>query len=165
MFHFSASLVPLSLITGLFIWISKNNNSATFIIFATACGFAYLWATYIVPETANLSLEDIDSLFESSAWKEEATVKHQVIKNFDIFFFPSPLTCIFFFFFFFVYIDRTGLRIDGIDSRISRRSGVNWRSDGNITCIWRVRDTLSRKRLYVLRPIESAPREFVKEDI
>jgi len=52
--------------------------SATFITFATACGFAYLWATYIVPETANVSLEEIDSLFESSAWKEEAAVKHQI---------------------------------------------------------------------------------------
>ena len=53
-------------------------NSATFIIFSTACGFAYLWATYIIPETANVSLEEVDSLFESSAAKEDATIKNQV---------------------------------------------------------------------------------------
>ena len=82
MFHFSASSVPpiYKFKTEI---SNNNNNSATFIIFATASGLAYLWATYIVPETANVSLEEIDSLFESSAWKEEAAVKHQV--KFDIF--------------------------------------------------------------------------------
>lgn len=53
---------------------------ATFITFATACGFAYLWATYIVPETANVSLEEIDTLFESAVLKEEIAVKRQVKK-------------------------------------------------------------------------------------
>ena len=53
---------------------------ATFITFATACGFAYLWATYIVPETANVSLEEIDTLFESAVLKEEIAVKRQVNK-------------------------------------------------------------------------------------
>ena len=46
--------------------------------FATACGFQYLWATYIVPETANVSLEEIDSLFGSSTLKDEVALKHQV---------------------------------------------------------------------------------------
>ena len=55
--------------------------------FATACGFAYLWATYIVPETANVSLEEIDSLFGSSTLKEEADVKQEVKKKFP---FSSP---------------------------------------------------------------------------
>ena len=40
-----------------------------------------MWATYIVPETANVSLEEIDTLFESAVLKEEIAVKRQV-KNF-----------------------------------------------------------------------------------
>ena len=80
------------------------DDSATFITFATACGFAYLWATYIVPETANVSLEEIDSLFESSAWKEEAAVKHQV----DIFLsFLLYLVEVFVFFFLFCGLYRS----------------------------------------------------------
>ena len=67
-------------------------NRATFITFATACGFAYLWATYIVPETANVSLEEIDTLFESSVLKEEGAVKRQV--------FLSNFLGLFLFFFF-----------------------------------------------------------------
>ena len=63
-------------------------DRATFITFSTACGFAYLWATYIVPETANVSLEEIDTLFESSVLKEEGAVKRQVFLFFlDCFFF------------------------------------------------------------------------------
>jgi hypothetical protein len=60
-------------------------NSATFITFATACGLAYIWATYIVPETANVSLEEIDSLFDSSAGKDETAVKDQVKSPFFFF--------------------------------------------------------------------------------
>ena len=106
MFHFSASSVPLSIFF-FYLNFNNNNNSATFIIFTTASGLAYLWATYIVPETANVSLEKIDSLFESSAWKEEAAVKYQV--KFDIFFFSKPTFEIFF------RIDRTGIEIGGFD--------------------------------------------------
>ena len=32
-------------------------------------------ATYIFPETTNVFPEEVDLLFESSAWKEEAAVK------------------------------------------------------------------------------------------
>ena len=79
------------------------NSSATFITFATACGFACLWATYIVPETANVSLEEIGSLFESSAWKEEAAVKYQVdiFLSFLLSFFTSLN-----FFLWFIYIEQ-----------------------------------------------------------
>ena len=75
-------------------------------IFATACGFAYLWATYIVPETANVSLEEIDSLFNSSAGKEDAIMKRQVKTNDKNLFFSSSarfldLFSFFLFFFFF----------------------------------------------------------------
>ncbi|KAF8161635.1 general substrate transporter [Crassisporium funariophilum] len=51
--------------------------SLTFIIFASACMLAYLWATYFVPETANVSLEEIDSLFRSSAGREDVALKQQ----------------------------------------------------------------------------------------
>ncbi|KAF9523721.1 general substrate transporter [Crepidotus variabilis] len=50
----------------------------TFLIFATACVCAYIWSTYYVPETANVSLEEIDKLFRSSAGQEEATLKTEI---------------------------------------------------------------------------------------
>lgn len=52
--------------------------SGTFMIFSTACFFAYLWSTYLVPETANVSLEEIDAIFTSSAGREDLEVKHQI---------------------------------------------------------------------------------------
>jgi hypothetical protein len=39
---------------------------------------AYGWATYFVPETANLSLEETDKLFRSSAEREDMALKRQV---------------------------------------------------------------------------------------
>ena len=100
-------------------------------IFATACGFAYLWATYIVPETANVSLEEIDSLFNSSAGKEDAIMKRQVKTNDKNLFFSSSARFLdlfsFFLFFasgrkliFFCYLDRGRVGIEGFDSRFSR---------------------------------------------
>lgn len=53
-------------------------HSFTFLVFAGACGLAHFWATYYVPETANISLEEIDKLFKSSAGQEEAEMKEQV---------------------------------------------------------------------------------------
>lgn len=50
----------------------------TFGVFGTACFLAYLWATYIVPETANVSLEMIDELFRSPASQEDMVLKRQV---------------------------------------------------------------------------------------
>ena len=44
---------------------------------------AYLWATYIVPETANVSLEMIDEVFRSPANQEDIVVKRQVRMTFD----------------------------------------------------------------------------------
>jgi hypothetical protein len=46
--------------------------------FAIACFLAYFWATYVVPETANVPLEEVDALFRSSAGAEDAAVKRQV---------------------------------------------------------------------------------------
>jgi hypothetical protein len=50
----------------------------TFGVFGSACYLAYLWATYIVPETANVSLEMIDEVFRSPASREDVVVKRQV---------------------------------------------------------------------------------------
>ncbi|CAL1711576.1 unnamed protein product [Somion occarium] len=52
--------------------------SGTFIIFASACFLGYFWSTYSVPETANVSLEEIDAVFGSSAGREDAELKHQI---------------------------------------------------------------------------------------
>jgi hypothetical protein len=46
--------------------------------FSIACFLAYFWATYLVPETANVSLEEIDAVFKSSAGVEDAVLKRQV---------------------------------------------------------------------------------------
>ena len=46
--------------------------------FAVACFLAYFWGTYVVPETANVSLEEIDAVFKSSAGVEDAALKRQV---------------------------------------------------------------------------------------
>jgi hypothetical protein len=47
-------------------------------VFGSACFFAYLWATYVVPETANVPLEAIDELFRSPASQDDILVKKQV---------------------------------------------------------------------------------------
>ncbi|KAJ7577056.1 hypothetical protein C8J56DRAFT_972215 [Mycena floridula] len=53
------------------------STSGTFLVFATACFLAYFWASRI-PETANVSLEEIDKMFRSSAGAEDAILKHQI---------------------------------------------------------------------------------------
>lgn len=46
--------------------------------FSTACFVAYLWSTYYVPETANVPLEEVDTLFRSSVGREDTLLKRQV---------------------------------------------------------------------------------------
>ena len=46
--------------------------------FACACFTAFLWSIHIVPETANISLEEIDSIFNSSAAQEDLQRKFEV---------------------------------------------------------------------------------------
>ncbi|KAK0437942.1 MFS monosaccharide transporter [Desarmillaria tabescens] len=53
-------------------------SAATFMIFSTACFLAYLWATYSVPETANVSLEEIDAVFGTSSGQDDELVRQQV---------------------------------------------------------------------------------------
>ncbi|KAI0796273.1 hypothetical protein BC629DRAFT_1592504 [Irpex lacteus] len=52
--------------------------SATFMVFSTACFLGYFWSTYIVPETGNVSLEEMDEVFGSSAAAEDNNLKHQI---------------------------------------------------------------------------------------
>ncbi|KAF8450726.1 general substrate transporter [Boletus edulis BED1] len=47
------------------------SSVATFMTFACACFAAFLWSSYIIPETANVSLEEIDRVFNSSAAQED----------------------------------------------------------------------------------------------
>ncbi|TFK50832.1 MFS monosaccharide transporter [Heliocybe sulcata] len=50
----------------------------TFMIFSIACFFGYLWSTYTIPETAGVSLEEIDRFFRSSVGKEDAELRSEV---------------------------------------------------------------------------------------
>lgn len=65
----------IGLATPLFMELSA---SGTFLIFATACFLGYFWSTYIVPETANVSLEEIDAVFGSSAGQEDIRLKAEI---------------------------------------------------------------------------------------
>ncbi|EJF56849.1 MFS general substrate transporter [Dichomitus squalens LYAD-421 SS1] len=56
----------------------ERSASGTFVVFATACFAGYVWSTYCVPETANISLEEIDAVFGSSAGREDVAIKHQI---------------------------------------------------------------------------------------
>ena len=47
-------------------------------IFSTACFLGYFWSTYIIPETGNVSLEEMDEVFGSSAAAEDNNLKDQV---------------------------------------------------------------------------------------
>ncbi|KAK0493038.1 MFS monosaccharide transporter [Armillaria luteobubalina] len=56
----------------------EHSAAGTFMIFSTACFLAYLWATYSVPETANVSLEEIDAVFGTSLGKDDDLVRRQI---------------------------------------------------------------------------------------
>ncbi|KAJ7612035.1 general substrate transporter [Mycena polygramma] len=52
--------------------------AGTFLTFATACFLAYLWATYSVPETAGVALEDMDRVFGNEVGREDASRRREV---------------------------------------------------------------------------------------
>ncbi|KAJ7189121.1 MFS monosaccharide transporter [Mycena filopes] len=52
--------------------------AGTFLTFASACFLAYLWATYSVPETAGVALEDMDRVFGSEIGREDAKRRKEV---------------------------------------------------------------------------------------
>ncbi|KAG7091343.1 hypothetical protein E1B28_010386 [Marasmius oreades] len=56
----------------------EYSPAGTFLIFAAACFTAYLWASWRVPETANVSLEEVDSMFKSSAGRDELALRRQI---------------------------------------------------------------------------------------
>jgi len=61
--------------------LMENSPAMTFGVFGSACFVAYLWSTYVVPETANVSLEMIDEVFRSPAGQEDMLVKRQVERD------------------------------------------------------------------------------------
>ncbi|KAJ7175065.1 MFS monosaccharide transporter [Mycena crocata] len=56
----------------------EASPAGTFATFATACFLAYLWATYIVPETAGVALEDMDRVFGTEVGREDAVRRRDV---------------------------------------------------------------------------------------
>jgi len=65
----------IGLLTPVFVDLSA---SLTFFIFALACALAHVWATYSVPETANVPLEEIDKLFKAQAGMEERVLREEI---------------------------------------------------------------------------------------
>ncbi|KAI0058648.1 general substrate transporter [Artomyces pyxidatus] len=65
--------------------LMEASPSITFGVFACACFAAYLWSTYVVPETANVSLEMIDEVFNSSAGREDMLLKKQVERDLGLY--------------------------------------------------------------------------------
>ncbi|KAJ7834979.1 MFS monosaccharide transporter, partial [Mycena olivaceomarginata] len=65
----------IGLITPVMIEVSA---AGTFLTFASACFLAYLWATYSVPETAGVALEDMDRVFGSEVGREDAARRREV---------------------------------------------------------------------------------------
>lgn len=47
-------------------------------IFACACFGAYLWSSYVVPETAGVSLEEMDAVFGSAAGQKDRKRKFEL---------------------------------------------------------------------------------------
>ncbi|KAH9064027.1 general substrate transporter [Lactarius vividus] len=63
----------------------ESSPALTFGVFGSACFFAYLWATYVVPETANIPLEAIDELFRSPATHDDILAKKQVERELGLY--------------------------------------------------------------------------------
>lgn len=60
---------------------SDDSSSTTFAIFGFACLGAAQWAWARVPETAGVSLEEIDVLFASEAGREDARLRQEVSRR------------------------------------------------------------------------------------
>ncbi|KAG2073755.1 general substrate transporter [Suillus decipiens] len=58
--------------------LMEMSSAATFMIFACACFGAYLWSSYVVPETAGISLEEMDAVFGSTAGQEDRKRKFEL---------------------------------------------------------------------------------------
>ncbi|KAI5117978.1 hypothetical protein M0805_004911 [Coniferiporia weirii] len=53
----------------------------TFTLFSLACFGASLWSRICVPETAGVSLEEIDRLFSSDAGREDAELRQEIMQE------------------------------------------------------------------------------------
>ncbi|KAL4079104.1 general substrate transporter [Scleroderma citrinum] len=62
----------------------ESSAAATFLLFATACFAAYIWSTYLVPETAGISLEEMDAVFGTAAGTEYGKAKEELEQEFGI---------------------------------------------------------------------------------
>ncbi|KAI5988218.1 hypothetical protein EDD15DRAFT_2389359 [Pisolithus albus] len=62
----------------------QSSAGATFFLFGTACFAAHFWSTYFVPETAGISLEEMDAVFGTTAGKEDRRVKVELEQDFGI---------------------------------------------------------------------------------
>ncbi|KAI6043445.1 general substrate transporter [Pisolithus marmoratus] len=62
----------------------QSSARGTFFLFGTACFAAYFWSTYLVPETAGVSLEEMDAVFGTTAGKEDGRVKAELEQDFGI---------------------------------------------------------------------------------
>ncbi|KAH8110541.1 general substrate transporter [Phellopilus nigrolimitatus] len=68
----------IGLVTPAFLSASPTG---TFTIFSIACFGAAIWSRVCVPETAGVSLEEIDSLFKSDAGREDAELRREITQR------------------------------------------------------------------------------------
>lgn len=62
----------------------QSSAATTFLLFGTACFAAHFWSTYLVPETAGISLEEMDAVFGTTAGKDDGRVKVELEQDFGI---------------------------------------------------------------------------------
>ncbi|KAL1700683.1 major facilitator superfamily domain-containing protein [Schizophyllum commune] len=62
------------------------STASTFALFATASFAAYMWATYRVPETSGVALEEIGAMFShgGNLEREEAALREQIERDMDL---------------------------------------------------------------------------------
>ncbi|KAF8626943.1 hypothetical protein AX15_004621 [Amanita polypyramis BW_CC] len=65
----------IGLITPVMMQVSP---AITFGTFSLACFLSYLWSTYFVPETASISLEEMDAVFGDGMAREDEVVRTQI---------------------------------------------------------------------------------------
>lgn len=53
----------------------------TYIFFAAFCFGAAIFSYFFVPETSNLTLEQIDKLFKDNSAEEEAEIRRQIAER------------------------------------------------------------------------------------
>jgi hypothetical protein len=58
--------------------LMEMSSAATFMIFSCACFGAYMWSSYVVPETAGISLEEMDAVFGSAAGQKDRKRKSEL---------------------------------------------------------------------------------------